>query len=152
MTKSWSCDKLDDLQFLTVATNITHGAAQNWMLSKCSLSPQASSMELSRTQCCTSAHCRHEHQHGAAKITIYFTSARCRTKHQTWSCEQTGCFTAADCRNKQLDALQVLAVATKCLTSAHCRHKHPSWSCEQLHALQVLTVAISLHPGSGVSA
>jgi hypothetical protein len=46
----------------------------------------------------------------------------------------------------------VLAVATRCLTSAHCRHKHQSWSCEQLHALQVLTVAISLHPGSGVSA
>ena len=130
--QSWSCAKLDALQVLPVATSIKHGTEQNTMLYKCSLSPRASTWSCEKPIC--------------------FTSARCRTKHQTWSCEQTGCFTIADCRNKQLDALQVLAVATKCLTSAHCRHKHPSWSCEQLHALQVLTVAISLHPGSGVSA
>jgi hypothetical protein len=65
---SWSCDKLDDLPFLTVTTHINHGAAENWMLYnlqvlpvatsikhgaeqntmlyKCSLSPRASTMEL----------------------------------------------------------------------------------------------------------
>ena len=42
----------------------------------------------------------------------------------------------------KLNALEVLAVATRCFTNAHRRHKHQSWSCEKLHALQVLTLAI----------
>ena len=99
MPKSWSCDNLDDLQFLTVATNINHEAAQNLMLYKCPLSPQASIMELSRTQCCTSAHCRHEHQHGAAKnlYALQVLAVAPSIKHGA--------------ANK-LDALQLLTVAT----------------------------------------
>jgi hypothetical protein len=93
------CEQLDDLQALSVATNINRGAAKHYMLYipvltvapsinhkaannkkfyKCSLSARASIMELRRTGC--------------------FTSARCRTKHQYWSCEKP-------------DDLQMLSVA-----------------------------------------
>ena len=64
--QSWSCETLDALQVLTVAssinhgaanqqhalqvltvaTSISHGAAKRWMLYKCSLSRQASILEL----------------------------------------------------------------------------------------------------------
>jgi hypothetical protein len=102
------------------------------MLYKCSLSPWASTMEL--------------------RTNIWFTSARRRTKHQTWNCEQNWMLYKCWLSQQPTGCIQVLAVATRCLTSAHCRHEHQWWSCEQLHALQERTVAISLHPGSGVSA
>jgi hypothetical protein len=41
--------KPNDLQVLAVATSIKHGAAKHWMLYKCSLSQQASFMELRKT-------------------------------------------------------------------------------------------------------
>jgi hypothetical protein len=115
--KSWSCDKLDDLQFLTVATNINHGAAQTWMLYKCYLSPQASSMELSRTQCCTSAHCRHEHQHGAAKklYDLQVLAVAPSIKHGA--------------ANK-LDALQLLTVATNNWMIYKCSLSHQASNME----------------------
>jgi hypothetical protein len=67
--QSWSCEPLDALQVLTVAssinhgaatkqnalqvltvaTSITHGTAKRWMLCKCSLSHQASILVLRNT-------------------------------------------------------------------------------------------------------
>jgi hypothetical protein len=41
-----AANKQDALQVLTVAASINHGAAKSWLINKCSLSHQASIMEL----------------------------------------------------------------------------------------------------------
>ena len=44
-----AANKQDALHVLAVATSINHGAAKSWMLYECSLSHQASIMELRKT-------------------------------------------------------------------------------------------------------
>ena len=44
-----AANKHDALQVLTVVTSINHGTAKSWMFYKCSLSHQASIMELRKT-------------------------------------------------------------------------------------------------------
>ena len=56
------------LQVHTVATSINHGAAKNWMLYECSLSHQASIMELRKTGWFTNADCRNNKQLDDAQV------------------------------------------------------------------------------------
>jgi hypothetical protein len=88
---------------------------RNNMLDKCSLSPQASIMELQSTKC--------------------FSSADCRNKHPSWI---LGRSISKNCSVPDLRK-------TGRVASARCRHNHQSWSCETLDALQLLTVAPSIH-------
>ena len=103
-----SHNKQDALQVLTIVTNIYHGAAKSGMLYKCSLSHQASIMEVAKR---------------------WFTNADCRNKQPEDLRSQITSRSGNRIR-EQLDALPLLTVATRCATSAQCRHKHPSWSRE----------------------
>ena len=87
----------------------------NNMLDKCSLSPQASIMELRQTAC--------------------FTSADCRNKHKSWI------WSRSMSRGSEIMELSTLA----CFASARCRHIHKPRSCEHLDALQMMTVATSIN-------
>ena len=161
--QSWSCEKQDALQVLTVAPSINHGAAKNWMIYKCWLSQQATgwftwSMSTSKSR---SGGRSREKLEALPLLTVAkrcLTSVHCRHKHQSWICWK-------------LNALQVLIVAisinrasgvgtwagvakswtwekTERVPSADSGHKHKSKSCETWDALQVLTVATSINHGA----
>ena len=63
-----AANKQDALHVLAVATSINHGAAKNWMLYECSLSHQASIMELRKTGWFTNADCRNNKQLDDAQV------------------------------------------------------------------------------------
>ena len=124
---------------------LTIAHCSNKMLHKCSESPQVMTVAMSikpgsgveawagvanhlgKTACFANCKCSLSRQASIMYLRHIgcFTSAVCRHKHQSWSGDWI-----------------------RCCTSAHSRHQHQSWSCEELDALQVLTVAPSIHHGA----
>ena len=157
------------------ATNINHGTANHECVTSAGCRHKHKSWSWEKTTCFTSARCRHDHQSWSCEQldalhelalapSINPGAAKNWMLYNCWlSKEATGWFTSNKSKSKStsnsgsrsrdtLDVLPLLAVATRCLTSDQCRHTHQSCSCEILNALQVLTVAVSINPESGVGA
>jgi hypothetical protein len=99
--QSWSCEQ-QALQVLTVATSINHGVAKRYMTYKCSLSHQASIMELRKTGCFSSADCSNKQLEALHVVRVGVGIGVGVAKHKMFN----------HCSLSQQDASQVLTFAT----------------------------------------